>query len=135
MAFSPTPISNLALMLDWSSRFREAWVWARGETAIRRSLHLPVCAAVGVANAAGVKPVGNDLAILEVDHPPGVTRNVQLVCDHHNRRALPVQLAQQAHDLLTGMGIQVAGRLVGEENGGMVDECAGDGDPLLLPTR
>jgi len=44
-----------------------------------------------------------------------------------------VQLIEQGQDFLRGRRIQVAGRLVGEDEKGIVDEASGDGDALLLP--
>ena len=40
---------------------------------------------------------------------------------------------QQLHDLLARFGVQVAGRLVGHDDGRVVDQRAGDGHALLLP--
>ena len=39
---------------------------------------------------------------------------------------------QQIDDGLAGVGIEVSGGFIREEDGGVVDEGAGDGDPLLL---
>jgi hypothetical protein len=41
-------------------------------------------------------------------------------------------VAQQPEDLLGGLGVQVAGRLVGEHDRGTVDQRSGDGHALLL---
>ncbi len=46
--------------------------------------------------------------------------------------ALLVELEEEVDDLAAGGGIEVAGRFVGEEEGGVVAEGAGDGDALLL---
>lgn len=43
-----------------------------------------------------------------------------------------VQIHQQLHDVVGGVVVQVAGRLVCQDEFGMVEECAGDGNPLLL---
>jgi hypothetical protein len=40
--------------------------------------------------------------------------------------------AEQAHDLLGGLGVELAGGLVGEQELGAGGEGAGDGDALLL---
>jgi hypothetical protein len=42
------------------------------------------------------------------------------------------QLAQQAKDVFAAGGIEIAGRFVGEDERGPMDERAGDGDALLL---
>ena len=44
-------------------------------------------------------------------------------------------LAKQVHDLERQVGIEIAGRLVGEDELRIVDERARDGDPLLLASR
>ena len=43
-----------------------------------------------------------------------------------------VQPLEQVQDLLAGPGIEVAGGLVGQEQGRVVDQGAGDGHALLL---
>jgi hypothetical protein len=46
-----------------------------------------------------------------------------------------MELAEQEHKLFAGLGVEVAGRLVGEKDGWVVDERSGDGDPLLFAAR
>ena len=41
----------------------------------------------------------------------------------------------QVHDRGAGHGVEVAGRLIREQQGGARPERAGDGDPLLLAAR
>ena len=56
-----------------------------------------------------------------------------VVGDHDHRLVELVDgLAQQAQDLLGGVRVQVAGRLVGEQHGGPVHERARHRDALLL---
>ncbi len=43
-----------------------------------------------------------------------------------------VQLAEEVQDLLRGFAVEVAGRLVGQEDGGVGDQGAGDRHPLVL---
>ena len=45
------------------------------------------------------------------------------------------QLLEQLHDLLAGRRVEVAGRLVGEEDAGIVDERPGDRHALALAAR
>ena len=45
---------------------------------------------------------------------------------------LGVELVEERHDLVAGLGVEVAGGFVGEDDGGLVDEGAGDGDALTL---
>ena len=59
----------------------------------------------------------------------GVRRRVG---DHDDGRAFLVELAEHPHHLLAMRGVEVAGRLVGEDQLGLADQGAGDGDALLL---
>ena len=43
-----------------------------------------------------------------------------------------VDVANQRENLFTGAGVEIAGRLVGEEHRGIDGERAGDGDALTL---
>jgi hypothetical protein len=58
-----------------------------------------------------------------------------LVGDHDDRRPALVQLLDQRHDLAAGGAVEVAGRLVGQDDRRPSDERAGDRDPLALPAR
>ena len=60
-------------------------------------------------------------------------RNLPLVGDQDDRDAVPIELLEYAHDLIAGPAVQVTGGLVGQDDGGLVDEGPGDGDALLLP--
>ena len=65
-----------------------------------------------------------------------VLGDVGLVRDEHDGdAALAVQPLEDAHDLDAGARVEVAGRLVGEEQRRLVDERARDGDALLLSAR
>jgi hypothetical protein len=57
---------------------------------------------------------------------PGIMR-------HHDQSQSPeIHVLNQVHDLLSGRGIQVSGRLVGQQHGGLHDHGSGDGHPLLF---
>jgi len=49
------------------------------------------------------------------------------------RRAVEVE--EQVFHSLGGLGVEVAGRLVGKQDPGLVDERPGHGHPLALPAR
>src|SRR3954463_14888310 len=49
--------------------------------------------------------------------------------------AFAVQPLEEGHDLHARLRVERARRLVGEKYRGMVDERAGDGDPLALSAR
>ena len=59
-------------------------------------------------------------------------RNVGFVRHHDDGAALAVQAVEDLDDLLARLGIQVSGRLVGQDDFRIVDQGAGNGDPLLL---
>ena len=46
--------------------------------------------------------------------------------------ALPVQITKQCKNFLPGFGIQCTGRLVGQQNSRMGNQCPCNGNPLLL---
>ena len=47
---------------------------------------------------------------------------------------MPGQIADQFRDLITGLGVKVAGRFIGEEQPWLIQKGPGDGQPLLLPS-
>jgi hypothetical protein len=53
-----------------------------------------------------------------------------VVGDDGDGAALPVELAEQFEDRFAGGGVEVAGGFVGEEDGRVVDQRAGDGGAL-----
>ena len=56
--------------------------------------------------------------------------------DEDNRHALfTIERDKHIHQLVRGSGIEIAGRLVGEQKAWCVDERAGDGNALLLAAR
>ncbi len=73
------------------------------------------------------------MAILEPDQALGVRGDIVLVGHQHDGHALLfVELGEQLHDLRAGLGIQIAGRLIGQDQWWMIDQGAADGHPLLL---
>jgi len=54
--------------------------------------------------------------------------------DHGQPAVLPEPF-EQPDDLFPGVLVQVAGRLVGQQHARLLDQRAGDGDPLLLAAR
>ena len=53
----------------------------------------------------------------------------------HNRRALVIDVTEQAEKLGREIGIQIAGRFVGQDQSRLVGQGTGYGYPLLLATR
>jgi hypothetical protein len=60
-------------------------------------------------------------------------RHLRFVRDHQDGDAvLAVERDEQVHDLVAALAVEVAGRLVGEQDQRAGDDGAGDGDALLL---
>ena len=77
--------------------------------------------------------VRDDLAVAARDDARSVLRDVVLVRDHQHRdAALEVQPLEDPHHLDAGARVEVAGRLVGEQDRRVGDERARDRDALLL---
>ena len=75
-------------------------------------------------------------ALLEVQRALGALGGVRIVRDHHDRLAvLAVERLQQIEDLVAGLAIEVAGRLVAEQQRRVGDDRARDADALLLAAR
>src|SRR5580692_13147274 len=58
--------------------------------------------------------------------------DVGVVGDDHDRGAVAVQLTEQFEDGRAGCGVQVAGRLVGHDQGGPAGRGPGNGGAVLL---
>ena len=76
-------------------------------------------------------------AVLEPDHLRARRRADQadVVGRDDHRRAEPVERGEQMQQPLGHVGVDVAGRLVGDQQLGPGDHRAGDGDALLLAAR
>src|SRR5215510_1356194 len=87
--------------------------------------------AIDASSPAG-QFVLRDLSVEDRDHAVGVLGDVMFVRHDDDRVAALVQRVEQLHNLLRGLRIEVAGRLVGENNRRTVDQGAGDGHALSL---
>src|SRR5436190_1094474 len=77
----------------------------------------------------------HDPSVPQLNHPLAVSR-VRLRVGHlHDRRSRAVQLREQLHDLLPLTRVEIAGRLVGEDQGRLVNQRARHRDELLLAAR
>ena len=65
----------------------------------------------------------------------GVFRDIGLVRHHDDGDAFGIERAEEGHDLFGRLAVEGARRLVGEQELGIIDERARDGDALLLPAR
>lgn len=64
-----------------------------------------------------------DPTILHAQDAPGQRGDVKLVRDHDDRLAPAMQLCQDLDDALAGGRIQIAGGLVGDEDGWIIGQC------------
>ena len=75
----------------------------------------------------------DDPPVPDINPLPGVAGDVRLVSDHDQGDLfLLIELREDVHDLRARLGVQVSGRLVRQDQGGIVQQRPGDGDPLLL---
>ena len=85
------------------------------------------------AFALGHLEVVEDAAVEEADDPLAAAGEDGVVGgDHDGHAAGGAEFEQEVEDLAAGTGVEVAGRLVREEEDRIADQCAGDRDPLLL---
>src|SRR5688500_49887 len=90
----------------------------------------------GISGGAfAVQAVRLDPAVPQHDDTLGEGRDVRLVRHHDDRLAHGVQLAENVHDVGAGRAVEVARRLVGEQDAGPVHQRARDGDALALAAR
>ena len=129
---------------EWGRRRCVAASSIRPQARARPAEHHPAgrrpSGGLGVEDRAGDEPlvcrnelVFADPAVAEVQDAPGVAGDVRLVGDEdHGHALLAVEALEDGHDLFARAGVQRAGRLVGQDDGRVVDQRAGDGHALLL---
>src|ERR1700678_3803527 len=76
--------------------------------------------------------ITDDPPVSDLDVPFHGGGDVGVVGDDHDRGAVAVQLTEQFEDGSAGCGVQVAGRLVGHDQGGPAGQGPGNGGALLL---
>ena len=79
--------------------------------------------------------VGDDAAVGQLDDAGRVLVGQLGVVRDHDDEAVAGHVAQQVHDLHARLGVEGAGGLVGQQDLGVVDEGARDGDALHLAAR
>ena len=80
--------------------------------------------------------VGNDPAVAHGDDPARIFGDIGFMRDDDDRHALiAVERDQRLHDLMRGLGVEIAGGFVREQDARAVDQRPGDGDALLLAAR
>ena len=76
--------------------------------------------------------VGDDLAVLEVYDPGCVLFRKFGVMGDHDDQAVLGDFLEQIHDLHAGFGVKRTGRLIRQQDIGVVHQGSGDGDSLHL---
>ena len=77
-----------------------------------------------------------DQAVAHPDDPIAGLADLAVVGHQDERLAvLAIEPSEQREDLGRSLRVEVAGRLVGQDQPGLVDERPGDRDPLLLAAR
>ena len=141
---APTPMMMPSIVSAERSLFTESARSARRSCSVRSIALSQSHAALRHADAVAVGRVTGDArlcdvfvpdnhAIIDVQDAAGVLGDVGLMRHQDHRDALvDVQLLEEAHHLGAGLGVQVAGRLVGQDDARIVHQRAGDGHALLL---
>ncbi len=94
-----------------------------------------VTAARAYVFMADLPLIARDLAVEQMNLAARVRRNVVFVRHQHDGLARVVELVKQPHDLVARRRVEVARRLVGEQNARSIHQRARDGDALALATR
>ncbi len=83
------------------------------------------------------QPVKNSCATqrasFEFQYPVASSRELKIMGDEDRRQVTPAaEIGEKVENQLAGALVQIAGRLVGEQQRGVAGEGARDGDALLL---
>ncbi len=87
------------------------------------------------APAAALMILLHDLAVAHPQTPREARGDVLVVGDEHQRRPLRGEAVEQLDHRRPGLGVEVAGRLVGEDQGRALGERTRDRHPLTLTAR
>lgn len=82
--------------------------------------------------SAGEDSFAGDDTVFHIDLPFGKSCDAGFVGHHDDRAAFAIELQEHFHDFLFGFAVEVSCGFVGENDFGVIDECSGDGDALLL---
>src|SRR3954469_15518403 len=86
------------------------------ETMFKRSSMVGDYIAAGCGGSALSVLVASDHAVAVGDHAVRVLGDVVLVSNHDDGVPLRVQAVHQGHDLVTRFGVEISGRLVGQND-------------------
>ena len=82
------------------------------------------------------REVLDDLAILHMQDPISLSRELVIMGDNDEGSAPSfIELTHEREEGVSGMGVQIAGRLIGQHEVGLLKQGSGHGDPLLFPSR
>src|SRR2546425_7634710 len=96
---------------------------------------LPICeGGHGIAGLYG-EVVAPEPAVAEGEAATGVGGDVELVGDEHDGQPAAVEALQERQHFHARARVEVAGGLVGQDDGRIVDERPRDGHALLLAAR
>src|SRR5512133_1583102 len=87
------------------------------------------------ADAMTASSLFNDEAVPDRHHAPCPSRQPEVVCDVEDGLALVVEPLQQLEHLRCRLGVEVAGRLVADDQLWVRSECPCDRDTLLFAAR
>ena len=86
-----------------------------------------------MGDVIGIDVIGiDDTAIAQRHDAPRVAHGRLFVRDHHDRLCIAGQVSEQLEQAVRGARIEIARRLVRQQDRRFVRECAGDRDALLL---
>src|SRR6185312_17071421 len=96
--------------------------------------------AFGTRSAPGCRawPLDHQIGYLSVDDvhvPVSAPRELRIVRDQNDRRAHVIDLLEQVHYLTRHEGVEVSGRLIREQEGGIPGDRPRDRNALLLAAR
>ena len=87
----------------------------------------------GLQSIDTLELVSDDSPVLEFDDPLAhLVDHEVVVGGHQDRRARSIDPVEESHDADACAGVEVARRLVAQEDRRSIDESPSDGDPLLL---
>jgi hypothetical protein len=95
-----------------------------------------ILAGLWSGSALPLLKIADNAAISKLDDPPGETSDAFLVGDQHDGDSFVfVQSLKGLHDLGASPAVEIAGGLIRQDQAGVIDQGARDGDPLLLSAR
>src|SRR5215208_2700865 len=136
--YDPTAMTSVATPPPTTSEIASACAQSRfrSRSSLRSSARIASpCELSGGAQRL-VQAFGRDLSVREGEHAMRHVLDRGIVCDDERGRAKELVGPKQGvddHD--AGLRIERPSRLVAQQNLGLLDDGAGDGDPLLLASR